>query len=750
MPGVFLLGGLLRMLKKFCYHLRPLDPRVQWSLMNTGLKTHKYIALVSLAALSLLLTACEADKPKPNVLIVTFDTTRADHIGAYGNPNKPSPTIDGLAAEGTLFEYARSTVPITLPSHSTIMTGKYPPGHGVRDNGLFVLDDGSNLTLAEILKAEGYATGAAIASFPLTSQFGLDQGFDYYNDHVTTAWEDESGQRDARKESIFFDERPAESVNAAIVPWIKEHHAEPFFAFVHYFDPHQPLEAPPAFAAAFPTSAYDAEIAYADAALGQLLDELDALGVLDNTIVVVTSDHGEGHGEHNETTHSLLNYDSTLRVPLVMRIPGTQPHRVDRAVGTVDIMPTLLDALDISAPEGMHGDSLMPLVETGVAPDWFPEPRYYAETLSPRVAHNWGELRTLISDQHKYIFGPRPELYHWRDDRWELNDLTVEDAELAADMQQELADWLGSLGSATPSEAVAIDEETLDRLQSLGYIQGDGNTGEIVETLRGDGIAPQDRVHHVSNLSLAKSSLAAGQWQEAKLAINRLLEEDPDNKAYLYIASAVAIGMGERALARGYLESMVETDGLTKASADSVLKLVGIMVNAGEVDQGLSMLETHLAAKPSAQGFYRLAMYKKRRGDIEPAKSAFRRAIELEPKDYVSRKELAILLDRDGDAEGADRLFQEALELQPYFANLHYNYGVFALTHGQTEVAVERFDRAIMLAENYLVARHAAAVLAIQAGDFEKAQAHITWFESHAPESSHATELFALMEGNRS
>ena len=299
--------------------------------------------LIGLCLAVVVCLGCRKPPPPRNVLLVTFDTTRADYLGCYGRRTARTPTLDGLAARGVLFEQCRTAAPITMPSHSTMMTGLYPLAHGVRDNGLFRLPE-SRTTLAEILKARGYATAAATGSFVLDRRFGLSQGFDLYEDRIRRAYENFWGERASPKNTLFFDERPAEQVNAAILPWLRQNRDKPFFVWLHYWDPHQPHIPPAPYSEVFATDLYQGEISYADAALGQVLGELKAGGVADRTVVVMTADHGEGLDEHNENTHSLLCYDTTLHVPLIVAGPGVAAgKRVRERVGTVDILPTVLE-----------------------------------------------------------------------------------------------------------------------------------------------------------------------------------------------------------------------------------------------------------------------------------------------------------------------------------------------------------------------------------------------------------------------
>ncbi|MEM7052884.1 MAG: sulfatase, partial [Acidobacteriota bacterium] len=426
-------------------------------------------ALLLLCALS-----CTPPAARWSVLLVTFDTTRADHLGAYGHQAARTPVLDRLAAEGVLFEQALAPVPITLPSHSSLMTGKVPPAHGVRDNGLFVLGE-EQVTLAERLRGAGYRTAAAIGAYPLLARFGIAQGFELFDDHLGTPYEDLYGQRVLPKERLFFDERPAARVNAAALPWLEDHADEPFFLWLHYFDPHHPHEPPAPYDQLFAHDLYDGEIAYADESLGKVIEHLERLGVADRTVVVMTSDHGEGRGEHEETTHSLLTYQSTLHVPLIVRWPeGPRGRRIGNRVSTIDVLPTVLDLLDLEVPEDIQGQSLLPLLDD--EKEGHDRRReLYAETLSPRLSRGWGELRSLVVDGKKYIHGPRPELFDLDGDPRELDDLIDRQPELAAALRGRLERYLERHAARDLDSSVAVDEETVRRLQALGYLQSAGS-----------------------------------------------------------------------------------------------------------------------------------------------------------------------------------------------------------------------------------------------------------------------------------
>jgi arylsulfatase A-like enzyme/Tfp pilus assembly protein PilF len=694
--------------------------------------------------LALAAAGCARREPPWNVLLVTFDTTRADRIGCYGNDRVSTPTLDALAADGVRFARTLSAVPITAPSHSTILTGRYPVAHGVRDNGLFVLGD-EQVTLAEILRDHGYATAAAVGAFPVTSQFGLDQGFDVFDDHLTGRYEDYLGRRAAPKENLFFDERRAAQVNEAVLPWIDEHAADPFFVWVHYFDPHQPFEPPPPYDQLYADDPYNGEIAYSDSRLGFLIDHLRRLGVLDRTLVVMSADHGEGLGEHNEDTHAVLAYNSTLHVPLIVRPPsGTAPpgRVIEDWAGTVDILPTVLDLLGIDRPEGLHGRSLVPLWRDGAAAA--SDRKHYAENLSPSLTHGWGELRVLIDGSTKYVHGPRPELFDLEVDPHELRNLLTEQPDTVRRMRQTLKGFIESHAVAGSSVVVDLDEETRRRLESLGYLHSGGNAErEIVETLRDDGIAPQERVGDINDLSAAKHLLFAGRAAEALVFTERLVADNPGSSLYLGLHASALTELGRLDEAWEVTESL---RGIGAVSESLVLRLAARHFESGAHRAAVDGLARYLGSKPTARAAWLLASLHQRLGEPQRALAALGQAIALEPGFVPARIDLAVRSAEAGDAEAAEEMFLEVLKDAPYHAPGFYNYGTFLLKDGRFGEAEIAFRRAIALAPRYLRA-HLALVAALLVEE-DRAQAEAAYEELRrlAPtsqESVTAAELLA-------
>ncbi len=685
-----------------------------------------------------------------NVLLVTFDTTRADYIRCYGNQRIQTPTLDGLARDGVRFARALSAAPITAPSHTTILTGRYPIAHGVRDNGLFTLGK-DQLTLAEILRAHGYATAAAVGAYPVIARFGLNQGFDLYDDHLTGIYEDYRGQRVMPKERLFFDERRAAQVNEAILPWLKKHagrpDGKPFFAWVHYFDPHQPFEPPAPYDELYADDLYDGEIAYADSRLGFLLDYLKKQGELDRTLVVMAADHGEGLGEHDEITHAILAYNSTLHVPLIIRPPSEFPYRgtvVSHWVGTVDIVPTILDLLGIEIPDTVQGHSLRPFWTNDGQPSRWSDV-HYAENLSPRLTHGWGELRVLVEGSMKYIHGPTPELYDLDTDPDELHDLARERPGEAQRMRAHLEALLKQWSVPGASTTQAVDAEVRHRLESLGYLGGTSATGgeEIVEELRSDGVPPRERVGDLNDLSAAKHLLFEGKGVEALTYTERLLRRDPGNPAYIELDATALLQTGHLDEAWKVARQLPPGDSL---SEPLMLSLARAEFDRGGRRKALEALTLYVEKQPSAQSAWYLASFYTRLGEPEPARRELEKALELAPGFAPARVDLAVWYARSGDSPAAEREFLRVLDDAPYYPKGFYNYGTFLLHDGRYQDAVGYFRRAIDLAPRYLEARVAmvAAYTALgQRTRAEEANAALGKLAPSSPEAAAAAKILA-------
>jgi arylsulfatase A-like enzyme len=427
----------------------------------------------------------EPEAPADNLLFVSFDTTRADHLTPYGYPQDTSPTVAALADKGTLFERAFSHVPSTLSAHSSMFTGLLPASHGVRCNGIFRLA-AEHRTLAEILRDHGFATAAVLGAFPLDPRFGTDQGFGVYDADFS------SSAATARRRKGQFDdpgswfgheypdfERRADEVTDLGIAWLgeRERDSRRWFLFAHYFDPHWPYEPSPEYAAKF-ASDYDSEIAYADTHLRRLLDYVEKLP--GRTLVVFTADHGEGLQDHGESMHGRYIYNSTLHVPLIISLEGfvRAGARVKSNVGHVDLMPTVLELLDLEVPSGVVGQSLV----RSLREDYEPENRpHYSETLVGSLERASGvEVRSLLDGEYKVVLTEirtetrsedRLELYDIEQDRGERIDLSLVDPDRTAAMADRLGRWREELDrTATKSDVIELDDGARERLRSLGYL----------------------------------------------------------------------------------------------------------------------------------------------------------------------------------------------------------------------------------------------------------------------------------------
>ncbi len=398
-----------------------------------------------------------------NVLLITLDTTRSDRIGCYGYAAAQTPVLDKLAADGVRCADAICPVPMTLPAHASILTGQYPPRLGVRDNGVYRLA-AEHETLAEQLAAQGYASAAFIAAFVMERRYGLDQGFQTYAD----AFQPERADQ-------LNPQRPANQVVDETLAWFdapeRAAAAAPFFAWVHLFDPHTPYAPPEPLRSRFANRPYDGELAFVDQQIGRLLDGLRVRHKLERTLVVVVGDHGEGLGDHGESTHSLLIYESTMSVPLIFYAPQLLRRTgvvADRVVSTVDVAPTILDLLGIPVPAGLDGVSLLRSA---------PRDRLlYMETLATRLNHGWSPLHGLRRERLKYIEAPTPELYDLAADPRETRNLVVDRPEEARELARALAGWMESFPGSGAAPTLELDAQARRQLEALGYVGGGAAT----------------------------------------------------------------------------------------------------------------------------------------------------------------------------------------------------------------------------------------------------------------------------------
>ena len=685
---------------------------------------------IPILALSII-SGCQ-DKAQWNVLIVTFDTTRADHIATYGKASAQTPVLDQLAADGVVYERSLAPIPITLPSHSSIMTGQVPFVHGVRDNGLFKLSE-KKLTLAEILKKAGFETGAAIGSFPLTAQFGINQGFDFFNEHITQEFEDIFGERTIAKDKLFFDERKAAQVNDAIMPWIEQtvnNDDAPFFAWAHYFDPHHPHEPPAPYNQSFVHDLYQGEIAYSDESLGNIIQQLKDLGVYDNTMIVFTSDHGEGMNEHNESTHSMLIYNSTVHVPLIVKYPQQQHagKRVAQWVGSVDILPTILNQLNLPIPEDIQG-RILPIND-----DIDAEVEYYTETLSPRFSRGWGEQRGLVKNGHKYIYGPQKELYNLDSDHAEINNLINKNPSLAEQMKNDLSAYIDEHQLGETHSAIEVDSDTLNTLRGLGYVQSSTQAIDYFEEKLDDtGEAPQQHIATISSYSQAKNLLFSGEYIEANRFLDALLLTDADNLAYLEMKIQADMQLGNFEVAKQTLQNLPDDSYGTLSVHDRLTLLAKIHYFQGDYQQAMVLFEDAENLEITAGGQYFLAQMQAQKNNLAKQQFHLLAFLAIQPQDIKALNDLAISYAQDGQLILAEKTFQKAISNSPYHQLSHYNYATYLHSTGDDASAQHYYAQAIAIDPYYLKAHYALFEIDLSQGQLDAAQSRLQIMRQTAP-----------------
>ena len=547
-----------------------------------------------------------ADAPR-NVLLITIDTLRPDHVGAYGDAAARTPAVDALARSGTRYDQAYATAPITLTSHASLMTGRYPPGHGARHNGMRL--DMKTPTIAEAFGRAGFQTGGFIAAFPLDRRFGLIKGFQTYGDVMP---------RDARGRPA--NDRPGRTVVDEAIQWLSSRRAQRFFLWVHLFEPHAPY-GDPAQAARSTIQRYDDDIAEADRQVGRLLDALGDLRA--GTLIVLTADHGEAFGEHGEISHSLFAYDTTLRVPLIVAGPKVPSGAVfTDPVSLVDVAPTIAsmaglgpfdsDGVILPPKGGSHGSASGRAAEVST-----PGRAMYAESFAPLLDFGWSPLRTIRRGNWKYIAAPKPELYDLKNDPGETRNLFTEQAARAGDLAREVDAISTSVLTATES---APDPETLARLQALGYASGRPSASAA----RPD---PKDRREVASRFALVASGEVRGAALERTL--REILRTDPGNP--------------QANLRLGYvlLESGRCRDAIPRFTA-------AIASHVPSVDAHLGRAACETAAK-----------------NIAAAERTLGEAQHVEPDNPVVSANLGLLLSDSGRPAAGIPQLQRALSLDP-------------------------------------------------------------------------------------
>jgi arylsulfatase A-like enzyme/Flp pilus assembly protein TadD len=621
-----------------------------------------------------------------NLLVVTLDTTRADRIGAYGYGGGSTPNIDRIAAEGVIFENTQAVAPLTLPTHCTILTGLWPPAHGVRDNGGFVLSD-RNQTLATILRSRGYATGAFVGAFVLDSKWGLDQGFDKYYDKF------DIGKTKVR--SMGDIARPANEVIDQALPWLQEHETSKFFAWIHLYDPHAPYDPPEPYRTEYARRPYVGEIAFADGQLARVIEWLSSTGLLDRTVVVIIGDHGESLGEHGEATHAFFIYEASLRVPFIMRTPyaSMTGRRVRTLARQVDVFPTVLDLLGVETPEHVQGESLVELMVGAQADDERRES--YAESYYPRYHFGWSELRALHSGRYKYIDAPRPELYDLQHDPHELTNLAEDRPSIVGAMAKRLGALEQAVTTTETRDAAhrEVDAETRAQLAALGYI------GSFApDTRPGKQLAdPKDRIGLFNMLNSARERLT-DEEPDIDAAIKMLREIITQDPTVIDAWTTLGNAYGRQGDYEQAIVALQKALELNPTYDVAVIELARAYRAIDKPREALTAYELYLKSDPKDAGVhYQMAQTYLDLGDLASAERACHQVLELDPMIAAAQVDLGVIHYKRGRVDEALRAFDAALKVKAEVRLAHFNLGRIAEDRGDLPRAMAEYRQEIEL-----------------------------------------------------
>ncbi len=682
-----------------------------------------------------------------NVLLVTIDTLRLDRVGAFGGRPGLTPNLDRLASEGVRLTRAYSSAPLTLPSHASIMTAVSPPVHGLRANGLFRL--GPQLpTLATVLKSAGYRTGAFVGAFVLDARFGLNRGFDVYDDRYgEKAVGDPAESAERRAEDVVRpaadwilgrglglgprDSAPARPQTPVPSPW---------FAWVHLYDPHEPYRAPEPYASQH--EPYDAEVAYADAMLGKLLADLRAAGQLDRTLVIVAADHGESLGEHGERTHGVFVYDATMRVPWILwtgpRAEGSglrAGSSSDALVRLIDLAPTALDLVGVGLPASFEGRSVIPSV-AGTRDD----APAYLEAMDANLTRNWAPLTAVATRDHKLIDLPIPELYDLRADPGEATNLFSRDASRARTLESLLRGVTASFelrGSA--AEKTTLNADARQRLQALGYVTSSAEPGVRIF---GDADDPKTMIGPAEELNRALAAFNAGSRADAMAAVAAIAKAHPGFATASGIFASMQRTIGNLPGAIATLEDLVQRN---IADQSVMLVLAGYLQEQGALDRSAALLHAIVAAHPDyAEAYNSLGVVRSRQGRHPEARAAFRRVLELDPTSTEAYENLGVDEFGAGELDAAATDLLHALALNPNLPGAHNALAAVYMRQGRQVDAIAAWKTAVRLDPRLFDALYNLGVALEDAGRKDEARPYLVRFVDEAPHDRYGPDIVKL------
>jgi choline-sulfatase len=675
-------------------------------------RAHSFVAVALAAGLCGACATKDRERVRPNILLITIDTWRADRLGIG-----VSPGLDGLAASAIRFTAARSAVPLTLPSHTTILTGLLPPQHGVRENGIDQ-PDAKYPTVATLLKGAGYSTAAFVGAFVLDRRFGLARGFDTYDDQIP---------RDPNATERLEAERPASVVVDRALAWLKvwdqgrrtdqgprtdqapsTKDQGPFFVWLHLYDPHAPYDPPPG-VAVHTTSRYDAEIAYTDAQVARVLQWLHAVALEGRTMIMVAGDHGEGLGDHGERTHGMLLYDSTLRVPLIVAAPGKKAEERREAVSLADIAPTILRAAHVTPPTEMQGRDL--LAEVRLKAD-----ATYSETEYPRVA-GWAPLQALTDGRWKTIrAGAASEVYDLQSDPHEAHDLASSQPNVVTAMSTRIG-AIRAAGGAQGSRHLSPEAE--QRLRSLGYVASSASSA--VDD--GKAVNPAGRMADWTAFEDALSALNTDP-RRALPALEALARREPDAQLFqtTYARALKEAGQIDRALviyraaARRWAADPIVLHDFAVAAREAAERVSGTAANALREEATRAEQAAITLAPSSATAHNGLGLLAADADRPREAAAEFQRATEIDSNNASYWANLGNARRALGDRGGAEQAYRRALDVDAREADAANGLGVLLVDAQKPAEAVAWFERATAAAPDFVEARLNLGIALQQSG----------------------------------
>ncbi|MCP4148783.1 MAG: sulfatase-like hydrolase/transferase [bacterium] len=645
---------------------------------------------------------------KPNIILFTLDTLRADHLPSYGYPGVETPHMDALSRQGVVFEQCTSSTNLTLPSHSSIMTGTYPTYHGIRVNGSTALS-GVHQTLAELFAGNGYMCGAFIAAFVLDGRWGLKQGFHHYDDKFEL--------KKYKHIDLGRVQRPANEMVDAALEWMDKKKDKPFFSWIHLYDPHTPYSPPEPYYSRYKNrlnGLYDGEIAYTDEQIGRCVQWLKDNNLDKNTIIVLLGDHGEGLGSHGEMTHGYYIYDYAVQVPLIMATPFDELKgvRVASQVRTIDVYATLLEMAGISIPAANQGESLLPLAFNPAESKDRPA---YSESMVPDIQYGWSALYSLRTSDYKYIDAPKPELYDLRNDPGETENLWKSRQSIVREFKKDLLhiQKTSAVGAPDP-ESANLDKETMRRLASLGYAGTPVSRRKSKNSSLED---PKDKREIYEAISRASEHFANDDFETAAKELETVMKQEPDiPQAMLILANSYA-KLDRRDEAKVYLDRLLKRD---PNNLQALNCLANVLSKMGKKEDVITLCKKAIAVDAlNSQAYTLIGETYIDDGNHKEALPYLQKAVEIQPKMNRTRLNLAICYLGLKRYDDSSALLDAIITKYPKYPMANFHMGLLKEEMSNFEEAASFYRLELKHYENCIQARFNYGKLLFRQGDLD-------------------------------